>query len=84
MDVENVPWTSLRPGDIIATIHGHSARVAGVMLNGEVWDVNGDMWLTQHPDGLVTRLRPVSRFAQDLDVMERYDESHRDINIEVR
>lgn len=84
MNLEDVHWSLLRPGDAFINGDGRLVYVAAVTLTGWVWDTSGDAWHSVHPSGLVKLARPVSQFAKDMDVMQRYADKTRDIIIEVR
>ena len=84
MDPATIPWYTLRRGDVIVVEGNRAVRVAAVAFNGAVWDIYGDAWMSQDPNGNVTRLRPATPLARDMFAMAVYDESTRCINVEVR
>ena len=84
MRVVLIHWTSLRRGDLFAPRAGEAARVAGVMLNGVIWDVEGSDWIASHPKGLVALLLPDTSLARDVEALKRYTEQCRKFVVEDR
>jgi hypothetical protein len=66
MDQENVPWTSLRRGDLIVVGKNMAVAVAGIDIHGAVWDMNGDSWYSHDDEGRVTRLKPLTQFDKHM------------------